>query len=165
MQVYFISLDPARDTLARLSEYLHYFDPRMIGATGSAEELSPLVDFTFVLLKDSDPLVQFKAAPLFALLLEACDRVSVSLCGALGSPFEVTAKTPTGDAEEIVFQRMNDTSWRVRPWPLEGDRLRLQVEGRRLPTTRFASAEEMREALARAPARRLTFTLMRPSAG
>jgi hypothetical protein len=111
------------------------------------------------------PYLEGEAWQANSALLEACDRVSVYLCGALGSPFEVTAKTPTGDAEKIVFQRMNDTSWRVRPWPLEGDRLRLQVEGRRLPTTRFASAEEMREALARAPARRLTFTLMRPSAG
>jgi len=98
-------------------------------------------------------------------LLEACDRISVYLCGALGSPFEVTARTPSGGSEKIVFQRIDDGSWRVRPWPLEGDRLRLQVEGRRLAASRFSSAEDLRKALAHAPVRRLTFTLVRPSAG
>ena len=110
------------------------------------------------------PYLEGEAWQANSALLEACDRISVYLCGALGSPFEATARTPSGDAEKIVFQHMDNTSWRVRPWPLEGDRLRLQVEGRRLPTTRFDTAEELREALVRAPVRRLTFTLMRPSA-
>jgi hypothetical protein len=98
-------------------------------------------------------------------LLEACDRISVYLCGALGSPFEVSARTTSGGSEKIVFQRIDDNGWRVRPWPLEGDRLRLQVEGRRLSKSRFSSAQDLRKALARAPMRRLSFTLMRPSAG
>jgi hypothetical protein len=111
------------------------------------------------------PYLEGDAWEANAALLEACDRISVYLCGALGSPFEVIAKTPSGSSETVVFQRIEDSSWRVRPWPLEGDRLRLQVEGRRLTAARFSSGEDLRKALSRAPIRRLSFTLVRPSAG
>jgi hypothetical protein len=111
------------------------------------------------------PYLEGDAWQANSALLEACDRISVYLCGALGSPFDLIARTPSGGSEKIVFQRIDDTSWRVRPWPLEGDRLRLQVEGRRLSEARFSSAEDLQKALAHAPVRRLSFTLVRPSAG
>jgi len=38
-QVVFVSVDPQRDTPARLKEYLAHFDPRFLGATGSREAL------------------------------------------------------------------------------------------------------------------------------
>ena len=41
-QVVFISVDPERDTPARLSEYVRYFDPDFIGVTGSLAQLAPL---------------------------------------------------------------------------------------------------------------------------
>ncbi|HOC42646.1 MAG TPA: DUF3891 family protein [Thermoanaerobaculales bacterium] len=98
-------------------------------------------------------------------VLEACDRVSVYLCASLGSPFTVTGPTPDGGRESICFERAEGRRWRVRPWPLEGDRLRVQVEGRRLARKRFGSAEELRQSLSRAPVERLSFELVRPSAG
>jgi hypothetical protein len=98
-------------------------------------------------------------------VLEACDRLSVYLCASLGSPFTVTGLTPDGAPEPIRFERADDRRWRVRPWPLEGDRLRAQVEGRRLGRKRFGSAEELRQALAHAPVERLSFELVRPAAG
>lgn len=40
----FISLDPERDTPQVLHEYTHFFDPRMRGLTGSADELRRVAD-------------------------------------------------------------------------------------------------------------------------
>ncbi|HEC20854.1 MAG TPA: SCO family protein [Gammaproteobacteria bacterium] len=42
-QFIFVSVDPRRDTPQSLAEYVQYFDPRFIGATGSIEELAVLV--------------------------------------------------------------------------------------------------------------------------
>lgn len=42
-QVLFVSVDPSRDTPARLDEFVRFFDPAFIGATGSDAELAALV--------------------------------------------------------------------------------------------------------------------------
>ncbi len=42
-RVYFISIDPARDTPALLKLYLSAFDPRIIGLTGSEAETSAVI--------------------------------------------------------------------------------------------------------------------------
>jgi protein SCO1/2 len=36
----FVSVDPERDTPARLKDYVHFFHPGMIGVTGSAAEIA-----------------------------------------------------------------------------------------------------------------------------
>jgi protein SCO1 len=36
----FISVDPERDTLENLAQYVHFFHPEMLGVTGSAEVLA-----------------------------------------------------------------------------------------------------------------------------
>lgn len=97
-------------------------------------------------------------------ILTLVDRISVFLCGSLASDFEVAAPTSSGDVESVKLTAMDRTRWRVNPWPLEGDRVRLQCEGRRLVTTCFDSADEFQEVLQRAPVERMTFTLMRSSA-
>lgn len=38
-RVLFLSVDPARDTPARIAEYVHYFDPAFIGATAAEPAL------------------------------------------------------------------------------------------------------------------------------
>lgn len=38
----FVSVDPARDTVAKLAEYVPLFDPRMIGLTGSEADIAAL---------------------------------------------------------------------------------------------------------------------------
>lgn len=51
MQYLFVSVDPARDTPARLREYLGYFDPSFVGATADSENLSRFaqqLDMVFV---------------------------------------------------------------------------------------------------------------------
>jgi cytochrome oxidase Cu insertion factor (SCO1/SenC/PrrC family) len=42
VQPLFITLDPTRDTIAHLAEYVPLFHARLIGLTGSAEEISKL---------------------------------------------------------------------------------------------------------------------------
>ena len=41
-QVVFVSIDPERDAPAQLKEYVTWFDPRFLGATGAPEQLAPL---------------------------------------------------------------------------------------------------------------------------
>src|SRR5690606_30510358 len=43
---YLISVDPQRDTPARLKEYVEYFDPAFHGLTGSLEALGELTERT-----------------------------------------------------------------------------------------------------------------------
>lgn len=40
LQVVYVTVDPARDDAARMSEYLASFDPSFVGGTGSPEQLS-----------------------------------------------------------------------------------------------------------------------------
>lgn len=44
VQPLFISIDPARDTPAQLAEYVPAFHPRLIGLTGSAEEIAAVAE-------------------------------------------------------------------------------------------------------------------------
>jgi len=44
VQPVFVSLDPERDTPERLHEYVNWFNPRLIGLTGSAETLRQVAD-------------------------------------------------------------------------------------------------------------------------
>jgi protein SCO1/2 len=41
--VYFVSVDPERDTQETLAEYLSAFDPRITGLTGTPEEVAEIV--------------------------------------------------------------------------------------------------------------------------
>lgn len=97
-------------------------------------------------------------------LLDSCDRISVYLCASLPAPFEVWAKNAAGDTEVITFESVDATTWRVHPWPLQGDRLVIHCEGRRLAEPTYADEQSFRETLSRAPTARLVFTLLRTSA-
>lgn len=41
-QIIFISVDPQRDSIARITQYVHYFNPNFIGLTGSSKQLKTL---------------------------------------------------------------------------------------------------------------------------
>lgn len=97
-------------------------------------------------------------------LLDTCDRISVYLCASLPAPFEVWAQDSAGDTAVISFEMVSDNTWRVHPWPLEGERLTLQCEGRRIQSTNFSSEEDFQETIAHAPTVRLVFTMLRSSA-
>jgi len=99
-----------------------------------------------------------------AAILTLADRVSVYLCGSLASKFEVRAPAAEVGMETVRLNALDRANWRVDPWPMEGDRVRMQVEGRLLPRRCFESADEFHAVLDRAPVERVSFTLMRASA-
>ena len=43
LKIWFLSVDPKRDTTERLNEYINYFNPEFIASTGPHTELFPLV--------------------------------------------------------------------------------------------------------------------------
>lgn len=43
LQIWFLSVDPKRDTVARLNEYVNYFNSDFVATTGPHEQLFPLV--------------------------------------------------------------------------------------------------------------------------
>ncbi len=51
IQPLFISIDPERDDPARVGEYARYFDPSIIGLTGSLEEVSKVAKSHFVIFE------------------------------------------------------------------------------------------------------------------
>ena len=55
VQFVFVSVDPARDTIDRMSKYVSYFDKTFIGATASIEKLDTLTTQLGVLHLRDDP--------------------------------------------------------------------------------------------------------------
>jgi protein SCO1/2 len=51
IQPLFISIDPERDDPARVGEYARYFDPSIIGLTGSLDEVSKVAKSHFVIFE------------------------------------------------------------------------------------------------------------------
>jgi protein SCO1/2 len=57
LQTVFVSVDPQRDSARQLGEYVAYFNPRFIGATGSKAELDGLCEslgFAYLQVPDHD---------------------------------------------------------------------------------------------------------------
>ena len=54
-EYYLVSVDPKRDTPARLREYVAYFDPELRGLTGSAHALTTLAKATETVFDVPDP--------------------------------------------------------------------------------------------------------------
>lgn len=68
-QFIFVSVDPARDTPSSLADYVTYFSPRLIGATGDLETLKKLtqqMDIKFSLETNpaGEPIVNHSSAML-----------------------------------------------------------------------------------------------------
>lgn len=97
-------------------------------------------------------------------ILTLADRVSVFLCASLASEFVIAAPMVGGKTQPVELRAIDRAHWRVDPWPMEGDRVRLQCEGRLLSAARFGTDDEFHAVLQRAPVERLSFTLMRSSA-
>jgi len=81
-------------------------------------------------------------------LLVAWQAVADGLVGAGSTPFAVRAPARTGPPVEVTLEPLGDRRWRVSPWPLEGERLKLHCEA--------PGAGGVVE--------RVTFTILRPSA-
>jgi hypothetical protein len=98
-----------------------------------------------------------------SLILAACDQISVFLCADLGSQFDFEATKRDGSTEKIIFKEISDRCWRVRPWPFQGDVLRLHAEAQAMPATNFSSKQELKDMMENAPIERLSFEILRSS--
>lgn len=58
VQPLFISVDPERDSLARLAEYTAFFHPAIIGLTGSQEQLEEIASRYGAVFSRPDPLAK-----------------------------------------------------------------------------------------------------------
>jgi cytochrome oxidase Cu insertion factor (SCO1/SenC/PrrC family) len=72
VQVVFVTLDPERDTPAQLAAYLPYFDPRIVGLTGTAEEVRSVAErykayYAKVPVKGSDTYMIDHSAGIYLL--------------------------------------------------------------------------------------------------
>ncbi len=82
-KMYFVSVDPDRDSLKSLKQYVQYFDPTFIGVTGPLDEIDKLTNQLMVLYgyedkeKDSDQYVVNHSAQL--LLLDPRGRLRAIL--------------------------------------------------------------------------------------
>lgn len=88
-QVLFVTVDPARDTPAVVRDYVHYFDPNFLGATGNDEELKSLarqIGIVYVQVKTADPKIYSvdHTASIFLL------TPKLQLVSVLSPPFEVS---------------------------------------------------------------------------
>jgi protein SCO1/2 len=75
VQPVFVSLDPQRDTPERLRGYVEWFHPRMIGLTGTADELERVADryrarYRFIREADADYYTLDHSASLYVLDLQ-----------------------------------------------------------------------------------------------
>ncbi len=93
LQGVFISVDPARDTPARLKEYVSYFDPSFLALTGSEAELRQVTrafGATFELDQPDAGGAYLVAHTTFGYLLDPDGRV-VRLLQAGATPEEIAA--------------------------------------------------------------------------
>ena len=98
-----------------------------------------------------------------ALILAAADRLSVWLCAGLAFPIELPAAGRRSEELTVTVRRLGPGRLRLDPWPMEGTRLTVHCEARRLPAARFADAADLARALEAAPTERLAFELLRAS--
>ncbi|MCE9686104.1 SCO family protein [Shewanella sp. AS16] len=78
-QVVFISVDPQRDTQAKLLDYINFFNPEFIAATAGHEQLFPLsrsLGFVYALVGDGDDY-QIDHSASMVLVSPAGERVAV----------------------------------------------------------------------------------------
>ncbi len=101
IQPYFITIDPARDKAPTLREYVKYFDPRLIGLTGSPEMIQRLADEFHVRFEkgevDPDDPGQYAMNHSAGLFLMAPDGRFVTKFA-----YGISARTLAGKLEEYV---------------------------------------------------------------
>lgn len=94
-------------------------------------------------------------------LLQACDNLSLLSCVDFGGhatllhPFA----TSYGATTEITVQRIGERVFRLSPYPFATPKLSFTFPARFVSGEKFASSDELRDALKRAPTQNLTVTI------
>jgi hypothetical protein len=91
-------------------------------------------------------------------------RLADGVAVYLASGREGTERFPglprRGGSAPLVLSEVSERTYRLRPWPLVGDRLAVSVEGRLLPVRSFPDAASLATAWQAATTVRLTWTLL-----
>jgi len=107
-------------------------------------------------------------APALAAGPDEVNRAVVRLADAvavyLASGREGTARFPglpqRGGSAPLILSEVSERTYRLRPWPLVGNRLAVSAEGRLLPAQRFPDEASLATAWQEASTVRLTWTLL-----
>ncbi|MGC4190307.1 MAG: SCO family protein [Thermomicrobiales bacterium] len=97
VEIVFVSVDPERDTPARIKEYLGFFDPSFIGLTGTEDQPAPIErDYAVSVSKDS--ATPISAGSSFYLVSHSTSLYAIDQSGNLRltwaygtSPADVTS--------------------------------------------------------------------------
>jgi protein SCO1/2 len=100
VDVYFITVDPERDTPSRLSEYLSKFDPAIVGLTGTPEELEQVRKVFGVLAKRRD--VPESAAGYFVDHTAALYLIDAESRLRIVYPYGVTPQEIVADLRQLL---------------------------------------------------------------
>jgi hypothetical protein len=91
-------------------------------------------------------------------------RLADAIAVYLASGGEGTARLPglprRGGSSPLVLSEVSERTYRLRPWPLVGNRLAVSAEGRMLPARSFPDAASLATAWQEATTVRLTWTLL-----
>ena len=98
-----------------------------------------------------------------SMILEVCSRLAAHLCAASDDEVEISAPEPGGGNRPFRVRKLDSRSYSLSPWPMEGRRLKVHCELRRLRSGVFSSRAACRKALESAPRQRLGMELVAPS--
>lgn len=95
--------------------------------------------------------------------LQACDSLSLLVCARFPRPLPLRHHHPRRDETfaELVCTPLGNDSYRVTPYPFDGDRLSFEAPCRDLPAKMFADENAFRAAYSAAPIGRLVVTIVR----
>jgi hypothetical protein len=95
-------------------------------------------------------------------VLRLADAIAVLLARGVHGRSRLGDLPRRQGTEVLELTHVDGFAYRLRPWPFVGGRLRICVEGRRLPASRFGDEASLRRAWADAEVVRLCWRLMAP---
>ncbi|MGC4107384.1 MAG: SCO family protein [Thermomicrobiales bacterium] len=103
VEVVFVSVDPARDTPARLKEYLDFFDPSFIGLTGTQEQLKP-IERDYVISVSKEPATPSSSGSSFYLVSHSTSLFAIDQQGNLRLtwPYGTTPADISADVTHLL---------------------------------------------------------------
>jgi hypothetical protein len=95
--------------------------------------------------------------------LQACDSLSLSVCVRFPEPIPLRHRHPRRDGTlaELVCVPLGNDTYRIAPYPFDGDELLFDAPCRDIPGKRFADEAALRAAYAAAPVGRLRVKIVR----
>lgn len=94
-------------------------------------------------------------------ILRVCDALALHLCLGQGQTWTLPAAPFKEGPNDLHLEPAGEGAFRLHPWPFQGLRLALSVEGRLLRPPLPESPEDLAQQFQQAPWRRLTFRLLR----